>query len=168
MNRLEPKIVKELDETQNPKHQRSGEALATQTMSVAVPKTDQWAEILRGLRHNAAEQGASLGHVFRSALLEYYDRHAEGNPVISLEHWTNGLPLSKAAEEKLAKQQEPPPKPRKRPDFKTWDTENLLRYFDSGQITPGDKLEIGQILRARNAYPKKPDYGLPLHRHGSG
>ena len=122
---------------------------------------------VRGFKEVCLRDGLEMNRELDRLLSQWLTMHhwPPGNPQTQIDKkWPSGS----APNEKKPLVPDYVPKPYKPTDYKAKPTEELLRLFNSDLIRPGDKIEIGQILRSRDAYPKKPDYGLPLHRYGSG
>ena len=85
----------------NPKGPHDGERIPHKTVGIPIPQTEAWQEILKEYRTLAAQEGSSVAHVYRSALIEYYTNHKRGNPAVRLDPWITGEPFSLAAQRKL-------------------------------------------------------------------
>jgi hypothetical protein len=65
------------------------------------PDTEEWQKKIKDLKVLAARDGVSVSQIYRLAIDEYHHRHVPGNPALPLDHWTEGVPFSPAAKEKL-------------------------------------------------------------------
>jgi hypothetical protein len=89
-------------------------------------------------------------------------------------HWPPGNPQTQINGKWEAKEGERQPTPSStpvpRPNLDAVPTDLLLLRFKSIDTTPGDKLEIGLLLRKRGAYPKDEARQRPVNwtpRYGS-
>jgi hypothetical protein len=62
---------------------------------------------LRRAEELAKRDNSEISSLARSLFFEGVERHYPGNPALPLEHWTEGVPLSAAAREKLKGAREP-------------------------------------------------------------
>jgi hypothetical protein len=74
------------------------------TVSFHIYPEENW--ILEGIETLRRRDGWDQTRTIKEALSEYVHRHLPGNPAVPLEHWTENLPLSKAAQEKLGPKSE--------------------------------------------------------------
>jgi len=123
---------------------------------------------VRGFKEVCLRDGLEMNRELDLLITGWLHLHnwPPGNPQAQIDKkWDSGV----HPDEKKPLVPEYVPKPYKPPDYKAKPTEELLHLFDSDLIRPSDKLEIGQILRERGAYPKKQDQPLGYTpRYGSG
>ena len=69
-------------------------------LSFGLPSTEENKVLVKELRVMAAKDGWTLSELLRQATLEYFQRHAPGNPQLGLGHWNKGEPFPQTIEEK--------------------------------------------------------------------
>lgn len=120
------------------------------------PDNEEWEKRMKDLTVLAARDRCSISEVYRMAIEEYHHQHFPGNPGLPLEHWTAGLPLSKAAKEKLQPNLVPPagdpPEVKKvwtLPELEAMSSEDLERLYRQPGTGHADRAFIAYVLRKR-------------------
>jgi hypothetical protein len=120
---------------------------------------------LRGFKEVCARDGLEMNRELDLLITGWLTEHhwPPGNPQTRIDKsWPKGT-QSEAP-------QEPVPEIAKT-DFASKPTDLLVMQFNSIDVSPGDKMAIGIILRERGAYPKSPSQTRPVWwtpRYGSG
>jgi hypothetical protein len=116
------------------------------------------------LLRREAYAGWSKADLCREAWCEYVTRHSPGNPTPPLEHWTEGLPFSEAAQEKLTSVQEteaattPTIQPLTEEDLRVWGEATLRKFLESPSLSQEyrgmieHELHVRELRRGRNIH----------------
>jgi hypothetical protein len=120
---------------------------------------------IRGFKEVCARDGLEMNRELDLLITTWLTEH----------HWPPGNPQTQINGKWENKADEGQPKPSAkappRADLNVVPTDLLVLRFNSIDTSPGDKLEIGLVLRKRGAYPKDSMSEGPINwtpRYGSG